>query len=163
MIRRSRRERPDVVVGPGERVLAGASSSQGDVAGTRDALYLPGDLRVPWHLLDGAEWDSETGVLTVREVGTFGRVRPEHRLELDDPRRLLELVRERITASIVLTRRVPVPGRGGATVVGRRPTTGLRELLWFVEYDEGLDPDDPQVAAAVEHALDAARAEVGAT
>lgn len=152
-----------MALGPGERVLAGATSSVGDVVGTRDALYLPGALRVPWHLLDGAEWDSETGVLTVREVGTFGRVRPVHRLELDDPRRLLELVRERITASIVLTRQVPVTGHGGATVVGRRPTTGLRELVWFVEYDAGLDPDDPTVQAAVEQALAAARAEVGAT
>lgn len=160
---RARRERVDVAVGSGERVLAGASSGQGDVAGTRDALYLPGGLRVPWHLLDGADWDSEAGVLTIREVGTFGRVRPVHRLELDDPRRLLELVRERITASIVLTRHVPVAGRGGATVVGRRPTTGLRELVWFVEYDADLDPDDPAVEAAVAHALAAARSEVGAT
>lgn len=164
MIGRPRRPRPahlEVEVGPGERVLAGASSPGGAVAGTRDALYLPDGSRVSWHLLDGAEWDRESGVLTVREVGTFGRVRPVHRLELDDPRRLLELVRERVTATIVLTRHVPVGDRGGVTVIGRRPTSGPRELIWFVEYDAGVDPDAPDVVDSVEQALAAARAELG--
>jgi len=164
VIGRARRERPaylDVEVGRGERVLAGASSPDGPVAGTRDALYLPGATRVPWHLLDGADWDLEAGVLTVREVGTFGQVRPVHRLALDEPRRLLELVRERVTATIVLTRHVPVAAEGGITVIARRPTSGDRELIWFVEYDAGFDPEEAAVETAVDQALLAAQAELG--
>lgn len=150
-----------VEVASGERVLASATSGVDVVAGTRDALYLPGGTRVPWHLVEAADWDLETEVLTVREVGTFGQVRPEHRVTLVEPRRLLQLVRERVTASIVLTRHVPLAGKRGVKVIGRRATSGERALAWYVEYDPGVDPTEPSVEAAVDVALAAARAEVG--
>lgn len=153
----------------GERVLAWAETDRGVVAGTRDALYLPGPtahlqpIRVPWHQVETADWDADSGALIVREVGTYGLTRPEHRLVLDEPGRLLELLRERVTSTIVLTRPVSVPGQRGAKVIGRRSTSGDREIAWFVEYDAGLDPADPAVAAAVDSALAEARAEVGLT
>ncbi|WP_435747112.1 hypothetical protein [Nocardioides sp. SYSU DS0663] len=153
------RERPDVAVRRGERLLAWTDTSQGPVGGTREALYLPG-CRIPWELVEAATWDVDTGELVVREVGTWGEVRPVHRFSVAEPGRLLQLVRERVTASIVLQRHVPVDGRRGVRVVARRAPTGDRALSWVYEFDEGVDPDDPAVRAAADQALVAARAEV---
>ncbi len=113
--------RPAVDVAPGERVLAWARTSGDDVvAGTREALYLPGDVRVAWELVESADWDVETDLLRVSEIGSWGQVRPVHEVGVAQPRLLLDLVRERVTASVVLQRHVPVHGRRGLRVVARR-------------------------------------------
>jgi hypothetical protein len=83
-------------------------------------------------------------------------------LDLDEPGRVLELVRERVTASIVLQRHVPVEGRRGLRVIARRAPRGDQPLLWLFEYDEGIDPADPDVARLAEEALEVARQDVGA-
>jgi len=156
-----RRRRPDLPVAPGERLLAWAEGPDGTtVGGTRDALYLP--QRLPWEEIASAEWDSDEELLKVVEVGTFGEPQPTHLLRLDEPDRLLQLVRERVTASIVVQRRFPVTGRKGVRVLGRRAPGRGGEVGWFVEYDAGLDPSDPAVAETVEQALAMARADVGA-
>ncbi|MGZ4465047.1 MAG: hypothetical protein ACXVW1_09035 [Nocardioides sp.] len=156
-----RRPRPPVEVAPGERVLAWAETATGEVvAGTRDALYVAG-VRVPWEQVEAADWDRDTSVLRVSEVGSWGAVRPEHALALDEPGLLLELVRERVTASVVLQRHVPLDGRRGLRVIARRAPRGDRPVRWVYEYDEGIDPDDPAVRRAAEEALAAARDEVG--
>jgi hypothetical protein len=46
-------------------------------------------------------------------------------------------------------------------VIARRAPYGRREVTWLFEYDEGVDPDDPQVARAADRALAAAREDVG--
>ncbi|GAA3673297.1 hypothetical protein GCM10022237_36200 [Nocardioides ginsengisoli] len=84
-----------------------------------------------------------------------------HTLHLDDAGRLLQLVRERVTASIVVQRHVPVTGRRSVRILARRAPGTHGDLAWFVEYDEGLDPADPAVDAVVQEALAAARADVG--
>lgn len=151
--------RPDLIVAPGERVLAWATGADGTVVGgTRDALYLPH--RIAWQDIEGADWDRDTSVLRVIEVVEWGAVRPEHTLIIDEPGRLLELVRERVTASIVLQRHVVVRGRRGLRVIARRAPTGRGETSWLVEYDAGIDPADPLVRLRVEDALAAAMGEV---
>jgi hypothetical protein len=148
-------------------VLAWAESSAGPVvAGTRDALYVvaPGsqvETRLPWEQVEAADWDRETTRLRISEVGSWGEERVEHTLTIEDPGRLLELVRERVTASVVLQRHVPLTGRRGLRVIARRAPRGDRPLAWFYEYDEGVDPDDPDVRTAAAAALAAARDEVG--
>jgi hypothetical protein len=87
--------------------------------------------------------------------------RPEHRLALIDPDRLLSLVRERVTASIVVQRHLPVRGQQGLRVLGRRAPGGHGAIAWFVDYDDGLDPADPDVAAVADEALSSARGDVG--
>jgi hypothetical protein len=162
-VRRSRfagRERPPIEVGAGERLLAWATTSEGPVGGTRDALYLP-DARVPWERVQASDWDRETGVLRIREVGSWGVVRPEHALTVEEPGRLLELVRERVTASVVLQRHVALQGRRGVRVIARRAPRGDRPVEWLYEYDEGIDPDDPAVRFEAERALADARDELG--
>jgi hypothetical protein len=97
----------------------------------------------------------------VCEVGSWGDVCAEHVFTIAEPGRLLELVRERVTASLVLQRHVRVTGRSGLRVIARRAPRGDRPVRWFYEYDEGVDPDDPAVRELAQEALREARAEVG--
>ena len=154
-------KRPPVDVAPGERVLAWTEATTGEVlAGTREALYL-GGTRLAWEDVEAADWDRETEVFRVVEVGTWGEVRGEHRFVIGEPRRLLELVRERVTASVLLVRHVPIEGRRGLRVIARRSPAGDRGVRWLYEYDAGIDPGDPVVRLAAENALADARSEVG--
>jgi hypothetical protein len=155
-----RRPAHPVAIRSGERLLAWAETPDGAVGGTRDALYLPGGTRLPWEEVEAADWDLEELALSVTEVGSWGQVRGAHRLVIDEPGRLLELVRERVTASVVLQRHVLVADGRGLRVIARRAPRGDRPLAWVYEYDDGVDPDDPDVRAAAEAALAAARAEV---
>ncbi len=161
---------PGLTVGPGERVLAWCRSDDGrTLVGTRDALYVGSDesadaaARIPWERVEAADWDNETDVLRVSLVGSWGEQRVEHEMGLVEPGRLLELVRERVTASVVLQRHVALAGRRGVRVIGRRAPRGNASIEWFYEYDEGIDPDDPTVRTAATDALVAARADVGLT
>lgn len=170
-----RTPRPDIAVGCGERLLAWAVVDGGHAAGTRDALYIAvaskerpllvepveTSIRIPWEQVQSAEWDPEESTLRVSEVGTWGQVRPAYQVVVTDPGRLLELVRERVTASVLLQRHVPVTGRQNIRVIARRAPRGDQPINWLIEYDEGLDPNDRVVGLAVEAALAAARAEVG--
>jgi hypothetical protein len=149
----------------GERVLAHASATDGSwLLGTRDALLVvePADtIRVPWERVETADWDRETELLRVAEVGEFGQVRPVHSFTLTDPGRLLTMVRERVTASVLLQRRVSVRGSRGLTVIARRPPRGDGEISWACEYDVGVDPADPAVREVSERALRDAQDELG--
>jgi hypothetical protein len=155
------RRTPAVEVATGERVLAWAPATDGVVAGTRTALYLPGGRRVPWEQVEAADWDSDSDTLRVSEVGAWGEPRPTYSFVLAEPNRLLQLVRERVTATVVLQRHVPIRGTRGLRVIARRAPAGTREVTWLFEYDEGIDPDDPFVDHAAQEALAAARDEVG--
>jgi hypothetical protein len=103
----------------------------------------------------------------VIEVGTWGEPRPRHVLTIPDTAakdadRLLQLLRERVTASVLVSRHVPVTGRRGVRIIGRRAPSGRADVQWLYEYDEGVDPEDPFVRAAAETALTAAQADAGA-
>jgi len=150
---------------PGERVLASAHAADDrwHVA-TGHALYIAhdrGHRRVAWQLVDRAAWDRDSERLMVVEVADFGEPQPSHVLEVADPGRLLEVVRERVTASVLMTRHVPVAGSRGLKVVARRAPAGADEVQWSFWLDEGLEPDDPLVREAVERGLVEARAELG--
>jgi hypothetical protein len=117
---------------------------------------------IPWEQVEAADWNRDEERLRVAEVGEFGQPRPTHEFTLADPGRLLQLLRERVTASVLLQRRVTLPGsRSGFTVVGRRSPHRDGEISWAVEYDVDVDPADPRVAAAAEAGLRAAQDEVG--
>ena len=156
---------PSVAVAPGERVLAATTATDGTVlAGTRDAFYVAtGDdtRRVAWEQVEAADWDRDTATFRLSEVGTWGEQRPVHTAVLADPGRLLELVRERVTASVVLQRHVALGRRRGLRVIARRAPSGAGGVQWVYEYDEGVDPDDPEVRAAAGEALELARRDVG--
>lgn len=154
-------------VADGERLLADAVAEGARLGGTRDAFYAEvpsatGLLRIPWEAVHDADWDADTSTLTVTEVGQWGKARPRHVYVVREPGRLLELLRERVTASVVLQRHVPIDGRRGVRVVGRRPPSGNGEVVWLYEFDEGIDPTDARVRAAARAALEQAQAEIGA-
>ncbi len=154
---RLRRTRPSIAVAPGETTLASAMTADGrPVCGTRDALYLP--FRIPWENVEAADWDSETSTLRIAETDAepYSVV-----LEAEEPRRLLELIRERVTASVVLQRHVPVSGNRGLRVVARRAPGRHTGLTWHTRYDDGVDPTDPEVQRLAAETLAAAKSDVG--
>ena len=46
-------------------------------------------------------------------------------------------------------------------MIARRPPRGDRPITWVYEFEEGVDPDDPEVRRVAEEALALARDEVG--
>jgi hypothetical protein len=161
----ARTSSPTVAVAAGERVLAAATASDGTVlAGTRDAFYVVAGgetRRVPWEQVEAADWDRDTDSFRLSEVGSWGAPRPVHTATLEEPGRLLELVRERVTASIVLQRHVTVDGRRGLRVIARRAPAGSGQIQWVYEYDEGVDADAPAVREAARSALETMQRDVG--
>ncbi len=155
-------------LGRGERVLARARATDGTwLLGTRDALLVvpaaqpAGRVRIPWERVESAEWERDDDRLRVSEVADFGRPRPVHTFTLPDPGPLLPMIRERVTASVLLQRRVDVLGRKGLRVVARRAPHGDGEVIWAYELDPGVDPGNPDVAAAAAAGLRAAQRELG--
>ena len=73
---------------------------------------------------------------------------------------LPSVVKERVNASIVVSRHVELQGERGARLVARR-TPGSSELRWSVVFDPGLDPADPDLRASADAALEALRGSLG--
>lgn len=155
----------------GARPLAFVEADGTWIVGTRTDLVLVGAApdgatgevtRIPWERVEGADWDREESRLRVTEVGRYGEPRPAYvfRMPEAEPAMLLQLIRERVTASVVLQRGRLVEGKRGLKVIGRR-SPGGGPISWMHEYDAGIDPDDPAVVAAAEALLRDAKADVG--
>ena len=146
--------------------------------GTRAALYIPGEpaggdqdgddqdggehyRRVPWASIDRADWNDTDQELRITELAGFGQPMPRSVGRLRGADRLLQLVRERVTASVVVVRTVPLQGRLGVRVVARRDPDRSGELTWSAVLDAKLDATDPAVIDAAQQALERVRAEVG--
>ncbi len=145
------------------RALAACRDDGGGwLVGTRDALIhvAESERRWPWEQVLRAEWDQESEQLTVVPVGDFGHPVEQVILELHDASDLLTLVRERVSASIVLQRWVTVSGKRGFQVFARRPPSGGR-LVWAFELDEGVDPQAPDVQELLDQALREAQESLG--
>lgn len=154
------RRRPPVSVESGERVLAWTDSDRGPLAGTARALYLP-EGRLPWEEVEAASWDEDSLTWRVTPVARWGEVRPVYSFVLGDARNFLQLARERVTASLVLQRFEAVRGRSGFKVVVRRAPGSTGDPALFVEYDPGIDPDDPGVQTRVDAVLAQVRGDLG--
>ena len=138
----------------GEKVIAAAQLADGDwVVATGGALVVVAG-RTPWTDVAHAQWFGEEQVLVVDPVPGAGA---PLRLRLAEPGRVPETVHERVMASIVLSRRVALPG-GGARLVARRGDGA--DLAWQVVPDTGTDLGAPEVQAAVEAALTDLRSEL---
>jgi hypothetical protein len=154
------------------RALAAAEAVDGTwIVGTRSELVLiapaaggptPVETRIPWERVEGADWDRDGSRLRIIEIGRYGEPRPSYVLTLPEaePAALLQLIRERVTASVVLQRGHVVSGKRGFKVIGRRSPAG-GPISWMFEYDEGVDPDDPAVLEAADALLRRARDDVG--
>ena len=144
-----------------ERVLAAARLTDGSWAAATPTALLRGGLRLDWVATAHAMWDHESSTLQVEEMRTGDGQGTTHFLALDVPGLLPEVVFERVTASIVASRHVPVQGRAGLRVVVRR-APGQDELVWQVVHDRGLDETDPRVAEVRAAAITDLRRELGA-
>lgn len=154
---------------PGERVLAAAlatatpgqvdTASDEVVGGTAGSLYLPGGAVLGWNEIDQAVWHFDESRLEVVSLPIGGPAR-SYQIQLAVPGRLPELVRERVTSSIVVNQHVPLSGRRGAKIIARRvPDTD--RLDWIVVYDAGIDGDDPDIKERVRAAVDVLRRDLG--
>ncbi|ADG87911.1 hypothetical protein TBS_01670 [Thermobispora bispora] len=138
----------------GERVLTHARTSDGGhCVATTQALHLPGGVRLPWHLVDRATWTEEALTVTM----TDGRV---HRVPVAEPGLLPETIRERVTATIVVSQYVSLGDRGGVRLIARR-VPGYDLPRWEFLFDPGLDPADPGLRALAEQALEDVRRSLG--
>ena len=152
---------------PRERLLAVTRTTDGSwLLATRDRLSTVGAsgaevARLRWEEIQRADWDRDTATLRVEAVRDFGEKVATSAYTLEEPGALVALVRERVDASIVLQRKVPVVGKRGFTVVARRPPSAAGELIWAFEFDPGIDPDDAVVAAAADLALGEAKESLG--
>jgi len=149
-------------------VLAAVQLANGRwVAGTRAAVYLPSDSadadhRVGWEQIERANWDSEASVLHIYETTDFGTPLRATELKVEDPGRFGQLLRERVDASIVVQRHVPLAGKRGVRIVGRRnPAATDAGISWNIVLDKGLEPSQPGVVDAAEAALRQVRDEFG--
>lgn len=140
----------------GERVLAIGSGPAGRVVATNRRLLMP-DVAVTWDRVERASWDGEEETLYVTEILPDGRSRPR-RVAITKPGRLVDVVRELVTASVVLIRKVPIDGTKGVRVTGRRQPDG--DLTWTAAIDAGLDIEDPVVKEKIDAAVATVRAEV---
>ncbi|GAB3402983.1 hypothetical protein GCM10027569_09620 [Flindersiella endophytica] len=116
--------------------------------------------RIPWEQVERGEWDHEADILRLTRLAPFGEPSDVRVLRLEHSERLLRLIRERVTASVIISQHVPLVGSRGVRVVARRPPGTAEELTWSMLFDEGVDPSDPAVLSAAEQALAAVRGEV---
>ena len=163
----------------GERVLAATRARDGRwlLATRRRLVIVPADateagsgsgsgstraepVAVGWEQVEAADWSRDDDRLRVSQVGEYGERRPVHEFVLDDPGKFLPFLRERVTASVVLQRRVVVHETQGLFVVARR-VPDSDEITWAYELDPGVDPDDPEVRRLAELGLEAAAEELG--
>ncbi|MCZ3389666.1 MAG: hypothetical protein LH645_11240 [Actinomycetia bacterium] len=146
-------------VHPRERVLAWADDGAGrPVVATETALHVqrvpPEYARFGWEQIERASY--EAGTLTVVLGESLGGA--TLRVPVGPERQLPVVVRDRITASVVVDRFVALSGDSGARIIGRRGPDGT--VAWQVELDPALD-GDAAARAASQVAFDEVRAEVG--
>lgn len=162
---------PEVAAQVDGRALAAAEAVDGTwLVGTRAELVLiapaggpgPVETRIPWEQVESADWHREDSRLRITEIGRYGEPRPAYTFQMPElePSDLLRLIRERVTASVVLQRGHVLEGKRGLKVIGRRSPAG-GPISWMHEYDAGIDPDDPAVVEAAEALLRRAREDVG--
>ncbi len=144
-------------------LAAAYATGRGDfpevVAGTATALYLPDGIVLGWNEIDQVVWESDESRLDLVTLPIDGPARV-YQVHLAAPSRLPELIRERVTSSIVVNEHVQLNGRRGAKIIARR-LPGVDELDWIVIYDSGIDGDDPDVNQGVRRAVAVLRRDLG--
>ena len=132
------------------RILAWARSDSGLVVGSPALLSVLDDAartdevadaddeasgwrQVAWHQVEHGGWNAESRSLSWTLYG--GR---RGRVGLSEPGRLPELFRERVAATIVVERFVPIRGERGVTITARRDLGDGGGLSWHSSLTRGL-------------------------
>lgn len=149
-----------LVVQPGRqtRVLAWGTTADGFSVASPAALSW-GDTdswtHLGWHEIERGGWDGESGHLTWSLYGgDQGDVR------LTEPGRLPEVFRERVSASIVLEKFVPLFANRGVLISGRRNLGDPDvQITWNTTLGRGLSWQTDGVQTAVDEAIRLVRTE----
>lgn len=140
------------------RTLAWGTTTDGQPVIATIAGLVVGDTLLPWHLIDKAVWEPPAFTLRYRDAQTGAARRSQ--LHLATVGTLPPVVRERITRSVVVSRRVALQGEAGAVLAARRDPAG--NVSWTVTVDPGLDAGDPQLQQRAREALAQLRQSYGA-
>lgn len=130
------------------------------VVGTKTHVYAVRptsvDLDRPWHLVDTGTWDDETRTLTVRWVDRA----PASVWVFEEQSTFMQVLRERVQASVVLADEVDLGAKRRARVVVRKDlATG--SLMGQTILGRGVRSSDPGVREETKAALDRLREQVG--
>ncbi len=167
------RERLDLT--GSEQPIAWATAALDDgttasVVVTDRALHLPPGLqppaadadaqwfRVPWDRVVRANWDEP--LLTIVIQPRPGARSQSLAVRLPEPGNLPVVLRERVTASIVLQQHVLLMGERGARITARRDSD-TAAIRWAVTFDAGLNSRDPDLRQRADEALAELRAQFG--
>ena len=168
--------RASLAVHPGaqRRILAWARSDSGLVVGSPALLSVLDDAARPddggdhhagevtgwrhvaWHLVEHGGWNAESRSLSWTLYG--GR---RGRVGLSEPGRLPELFRERVAATIVVERFVPIRGERGVTITARRDLAEGGGLSWHSSLTRGLTWSTEGVAEEAARATAELQSEYG--
>lgn len=155
-----------IPVGPGERVLTLDHGPGGSlIAATAAAVYLadhsePGRrwCRLGWEQVTRAAWDGQRAVLVLTGAGPGGVWRKE--LALARHRPLVDLARERVTATLLASAAVHDGDQVCAVVMARR-LPGSGKVLWVTLLNEASRTGDQAARAKAAAAIAGLRAQTG--
>lgn len=141
-----------------ERRLAWGLADDGTpLVATPLALCL-GEERLPWTSVERISWVPDVlTVVEVAEVEGTGRTRA---FVLTEESRLAEIVRARVTSSVVWSERRALGNGRHVRVVGRR-VPGQDALLWQAVWESDVDAADLRLRAIVEAQLAELRKTLG--
>jgi len=149
---------------PSELVLAVDRGPSGSLAvATREAVYCqdrPGGTwtRRAWEDVTRVAWDDQRRLLRLTGIGPRGIWRKD--LTLRSGTVLVDLARERVTATRLASTDVRAGGRVCALVTARR-RPGSGAVVWTVVLNETAAAGYPEIRAAVAAAIDGLRAGAG--
>lgn len=155
-------------VSDGERILAWGSGpvpgaegpvASGYLAATNRALYVEASgQRYGWDMISRASW--EDPVLEVDLLDPAGQPAERLRLDVSTSGDLPAAVRDRVTASVMVSEMVEVREGVRARMVARRASDDA-PVRWSVVFEAGVDSTDPVLQEQARQALENLRSTLG--
>jgi hypothetical protein len=134
---------------PDETVIAHAPVQDGHLVVTSLGLWVPGPRRIGWHLISKVKWEGALRVVEATEASAEGPVvlledLPAQRFALDDPRRVLRAISQRVEGSIRHRERLESPG----VWILQRKIPGRDGFVWQARGDAGVELEAVRAAVS---------------
>jgi hypothetical protein len=134
---------------PDETVIAHAPAQDGHLVVTSLGLWVPGPRRIGWHLISKVKWEGALRVVEASEASAEGPVvlledLPAQRFALDDPRRVLRAISQRVEGSIRHRERLESPG----VWILQRKIPGRDGFVWQARGDAGVELEAVRAAVS---------------
>ncbi|MFD5824807.1 hypothetical protein [Lentzea sp. NPDC060358] len=132
-----------------ETVIAHTAVQGGHLVVTSLGLWVPGPRCIGWHLVSKVKWEGALRVVEAVEASAEGPVvlledLPAQRFAVDDPRRVLRAISQRVEGSIRHRERVESPG----VWILQRKIPGQDGVVWQARGDAGVDLESVREAVA---------------